>query len=108
MDYYVLASPLKLCSKFVLANWICLPNSLKLVGKWPMADCYFRLCVCTCVYVSMYMCVCVCACVYMHVCVYACVCMCVCMCVCVCVCVCVCPQAHTSTLYSYMCQYVAM
>lgn len=29
-----------MCSKFVLANWICLAKSLR---KWLMADCYFKL-----------------------------------------------------------------
>ena len=33
-------------SKFGLANWICLAKWGKLVGEWPMADCYFKLCVC--------------------------------------------------------------
>ena len=39
-----LASLLKMCSKFVLANWICSAESLKVVGKWLMADRYFKLC----------------------------------------------------------------
>ena len=39
----LLGSPLEMFSKFVLANWICLAKSLKMVGKWPMADCYFKL-----------------------------------------------------------------
>ena len=34
-----------MCSKFVPANWICLAKSLKMVGKWPMADCYFKFCI---------------------------------------------------------------
>ena len=33
-----------MCSEFVLANWICSAESLKMVRKWPMADCYFKLC----------------------------------------------------------------
>ena len=31
-------------SKYGLANWICSAKWGKLVGKWPMADCYFKLC----------------------------------------------------------------
>ena len=27
-----------------IANWICLAKWRKLVGKWPVADCYFELC----------------------------------------------------------------
>ena len=40
-----MASPLEMYSKFGLANWICLAIWEKLVGKWPMADCYFKLCI---------------------------------------------------------------
>ena len=39
----LLASPLKMCSKFVLANWIGWAKSLKVVRKWPVTDCYFKL-----------------------------------------------------------------
>ena len=38
-----MTSPLQMYSKFVLANHL-LSQILKLAGKWPMADCYFRLC----------------------------------------------------------------
>ena len=31
-------------SKFVLAIRFCLAEMAILVGKWPMADCYFKLC----------------------------------------------------------------
>jgi len=37
------ASPLEMYSKFVLANPFLVSQILKLAGKWPMADCYFRL-----------------------------------------------------------------
>ena len=36
----LLACPLKLHSKFVRANWICSAKCLKMVRKWPMANCY--------------------------------------------------------------------
>ena len=39
-----MASPLEMYSKFGLATWICLAKWVKLVKKWPMADCYFKLC----------------------------------------------------------------
>ena len=39
-----MASPLEMYSKYGLANWICLAKWGKLVEKWPMADCYFKLC----------------------------------------------------------------
>ena len=39
----LLASPLKICSKYVLANSICSANFLRMVGKWPIVDCYFKL-----------------------------------------------------------------
>ena len=39
-----MASPLEMYSKDGLVNWICLTKWRKLVGKWPMADCYFKLC----------------------------------------------------------------
>ena len=32
-----------MCGKFVLANWICLAKSLKMVRKWLT---YFKLCLC--------------------------------------------------------------
>ena len=36
--------PLEMYSKVGLANWICSAKWVKLVGKWPMADCCFKLC----------------------------------------------------------------
>ena len=39
-----MVSPLEMYSKYGLANWICSAKWGKLVGKWPMADCYFKLC----------------------------------------------------------------
>ena len=39
-----MASPLEMYSKFGLAKWIYSANWGKLVRKWPMADCYFKLC----------------------------------------------------------------
>ena len=35
------AVPLKLYSKFGRPKWILVGQMLKLVGKWPMAGCYF-------------------------------------------------------------------
>ena len=32
-------------SKFVLAIRFCSAEMAILVGKWPMADCYFKLCI---------------------------------------------------------------
>ena len=41
-----------MCSKFVPTNWIMFVKSLKVVGKWLMADCYISGSVeCLCVYV---------------------------------------------------------
>ena len=36
-----IAIPLKMYSKFGQPKWILVGQMLKLVGKWPMADCYF-------------------------------------------------------------------
>ena len=36
-----IAIPLKMYSKFGRPKWILVGQMLKLVGKWPMADCYF-------------------------------------------------------------------
>ena len=41
-----MVSPLKMYSKYGLGNSICSAKWGKLVGKWPMADCYFKLCNC--------------------------------------------------------------
>ena len=38
-----MVSLLEMYNKFGLVNWICLAKWGKLVGKWPMADCYFKL-----------------------------------------------------------------
>ena len=38
-----MVSPLEMYSKFGLANQICSAKWDKLVRKWPMADCYFKL-----------------------------------------------------------------
>ena len=46
-------------SKFVLAIRFCLAEMAILVGKWPMADCYFKLCVYVCACVHVCLCVCV-------------------------------------------------
>ena len=40
-----MASPLKMYSKFGLANWLYLARWWKFVGKWPMAGCYFKFCI---------------------------------------------------------------
>ena len=40
-----MASPWEMYSKFGLANWICWAKWGKLVGKWPMAECYFKFCI---------------------------------------------------------------
>ena len=37
---YRLLSPLKMYRKFGWPKWILVSQMLKLVGKWPMADCY--------------------------------------------------------------------
>ena len=39
-----MVSPLEMYSKYGLANRICLAKWGKLVRKWPMANCYFKLC----------------------------------------------------------------
>ena len=41
-----MASPLEIYSKDGLANWVCSAKWGKFVGKWPMADCYFKPCYC--------------------------------------------------------------
>ena len=33
--------PLKMYRKYGRPKWILIGQMLKLVGKWPMADCYF-------------------------------------------------------------------
>ena len=33
--------PLKMYRKYGRPKWILVSQTLKLVGKWPMADCYF-------------------------------------------------------------------
>ena len=42
-----MVSPLEMYSKYGLANRICSAKWGKLVRKWPMADCYFKLCLCS-------------------------------------------------------------
>ena len=42
----LIASPLEMYSKFVLAYHTLLSELLKLIGRWSMADCYFKLCQC--------------------------------------------------------------
>ena len=37
----LIAVPLKMYSKFGRPKWILVSQMLKLVGKWPMASCYF-------------------------------------------------------------------
>ena len=38
---FLIAVPLKMHSKFSRPKWILVGQMLKLVGKWPMASCYF-------------------------------------------------------------------
>ena len=37
---YYTAVPLKMYGKFGRSKWILVSRMLKLVGKWPMANCY--------------------------------------------------------------------
>jgi len=37
----LIAIPLKMYSKIDQTKWILVSQMLKLVGKWPMANCYF-------------------------------------------------------------------
>ena len=38
-----MASPLEMYSEYVLVITLCSAKMVKLVRKWPMADCYFKL-----------------------------------------------------------------
>ena len=101
-----MVSPLEMYSKYGLANPIYSAKWGKLVGKWPMADWYFKLCVCVC----MRVCVCLRVCVCVSVCAYVCTCVCDCMhvfvCMSVCVCVCFCARMCTLMCILYVCVYV--
>ena len=67
-----MVSPLEMYSKFGLANWICSAKWDKLIGKWPMANCYFNLCVYiyVCVYICIYVYIYIYIYVYMYICIY--------------------------------------
>ena len=47
-----MVSSLEMYSKYGLANWICSAKWGNLVGKWPMADCYFKLCKSTEIFIT--------------------------------------------------------